>query len=157
MALNLLDPERPLIDILRAALPPDVKVGSAANLVGRQNVAGLCPAVLVKPGPSSITEADSDPAEEDAASVDEQLWTVLVLVQFIRDTETLDADFSEAGLLMGQVYNALQGIRFRSERPDDGFRTLTYAGQQEPAASENGVMEFAVDFSVVRAFNPDPT
>lgn len=151
MALNLLALEGVLIDVLRAALPSNVKVGSVANLVGRQSVTELCPAVLVKPGASSIVEADTDPAVGDAVTVEEQIWTVIVLVQFVRDTAGLNADFSAAGNLMAQIYSALQGLSIET------CRTFTYAGQQEPVPTEQGVVEFAVDFSVVRAFDPETT
>lgn len=146
--LNLFALEPVLLDALRAALPDNVKVASGANLVGRQNLAGLCPAVLVTPAESSPRGADDDPAADDALTVEEEVWTVTALVEFVRDRHGLTADFSEAGELLGRAYSALQGLSA------DSYRTLVYIGRQPPAPTAEGFCECSIDFTVTRAFAP---
>lgn len=146
--MNFFELEPILIAALRAALPASVKVGSAASIVGRQDMAALCPAVFVLPGDALAGPEDDDPDADDAITVEEGIWTAVVLDKFLRDTTTLDANFSAVGALMGLVYDTLHGLRA------PGHRTLTYAGRQQPAPTEHGVVEFAVDFTVVRAFEP---
>ena len=149
MALNLLALEPVLLEVLRAELPASVKVGSGANLVGRTSVAKLCPAVFVEPGDSAVLPADEDPAAGDAVTADDEVWTITVLVAFTRDASDLGADFSEAGELMGRVYNALHGLQVET------YRTLTYAGRQAPQIVEPGVCALSIDFAITRAFGPD--
>lgn len=145
---NLFALETVLLDALRAALPANVQVGSGANLVGRQNLAGLCPAVLVTPAESMVGGADDDPEEGDTVTVEDETWTVTALVEFVRDRRDLTANFQEAGELLGRAYSALQGLRA------PGYRTLVYTGRQPPAPTEQGVCECSIDFTVTRAFAP---
>lgn len=153
---NLFQLEPLLINRLRDQLPAEVAgdavfVGSLANLVGREDVAGLCPAVFVSPGPGAVVQPGDDDAEpDDAITMESESWTVLVLVKFVRDSAAFEASFQQAGQLMGAVYSALHG--WRAER---SYKPMYYAGKQQPEPSERGVMEFAVEFTVVRAFGPD--
>lgn len=154
--LNLLDLESPLIDRLRARVPAElggdeVFVGSLANLVGRTEVAPLCPAIFVSPGSSAAAQPGDDAAQaEDAITFDAESWTVLVMVKFLRDQQEFEASFAQAGQLMGAVYSALHGWR-----PGQSYHPMYYSGRQQPEPSEHGVIEFAVDFNVVRTFGPD--
>lgn len=150
---NLLALEQPLIDRLIDRLPVqwqgvNLLVGSLADVIGRQDLAELCPAVLVTPGTSTALDADGDPDAGDGVTAEEQQWLVVALVQFVRGTQPLT--YASAGQLMAQVYRALHGWR-----PGPEYRPLKYEGQDAPAPAEKGVMQFAASFSVLRAFDPD--
>lgn len=143
--LNLYALEDVLIKALRDKLPPEVKVGSALNLVGRQDLGAMCPGAFVLPGDQAPLDADTDP-DPDAVTVQDEQWSVITLTSAIRDTTDADADFAEAGTLLGHVYQALQGARV------PGYRTLVYTGTQPPNATAQGLCEATIDFTTVRAF-----
>jgi hypothetical protein len=152
---NLFEAETAIIARLRELLPAEVdgfalRIGSMANLVGRTDLAGVTPGVFVMPGASDVNAgADGDPADADAITVEDQVWTVVALVRFVRDSTDFDESFITAGALMGLAYSALHGFT-----PGAGYRPMVFSGQQPPEVGERGIINFAIDFTVVRAFAP---
>lgn len=145
---NLFALEPVLLQALREVLPAGVRVGSGANLVGRTSLAGLCPAVLVTPMESAVSDGDDDPAPGEAVTTEDETWTVTALVAFTRDADGLTSNFQQAGELLGRAYDALHGLGV------PGYRTLVYTGRQQPMPTVDGVCECSIDFNVIRAFAP---
>lgn len=125
---NLLFAEPLLIDAVRDAVPEFKTVKSWAEVPETIEAVGATPAAFVVYEGSAKAESVGG-----AATLSRQFWTVAVLIRRGQTTDSLAVQREEAGKLLAQVYNALQGLRLEGCRPlslVDGPTVQYYPGGQ---------------------------
>lgn len=135
--MNPLALEVTLIERLRAALP-DATVGSLANFVGSADVARHLPVVIVVPPAAELVDGG------EGAFIEEQTWAVEIAVDSTPDRTGFNADYQEAGELMGKAIAALAGFA-----PGAPYQAVRYNGRPEPVELAGRVhfpLEFVVTF-----------
>lgn len=141
--MNVYAAEPLIIARLKASLPPLVSVahiGSAANLVGRSDLARHLPGAFTMPGPADRT----DDGDDGSLIVERQTWVVVIATDFSRDAVGLTSDYSALGTLAAAVVQALTGWI-----PAAGFSTLKQISRADPQPSEGGWVELAITFDTV--------
>ncbi len=132
--MSFLSLESALVDRLKATLPSDVHVLTAADLAGVAEGSQPTPAVHVVYGGYRVVEANS------GFSTIEQTWYAVVTVRNVRGVKSGAGARNEADALLDAVYAALAAYKPPNARP----LAITNAPKPQTTA---GFMYFPLAFN----------
>lgn len=133
--MNLLALE-PLILARLAATVQNAEITSVASIAGAIDITRRLPLIFIQPAAADAADVRGD----GRAALDVQRWVVFVITQAVPDKRYLEANYQDAGELLGQVFVSLAGW---SAGP--GYGPMKYAGRLEPHI-ELGSAAFPVAF-----------
>lgn len=140
---NVFAAEANIIARLQSVTPALVasgNIGSAANLIGRTDLARWMPGLFIVPGPATRT----DDGDDGRLIVERQTWIIVVTTVFNRDAIGLSANYTALGILATGVIQALSGWI-----PQTGFTTLQLISRDGPQPSEGGWVELPLTFETI--------
>lgn len=108
---NYLIAEQLIVDRLRSRLSSNIKVLSAADLVGVSENAQATPAVHVIYDGYRPTQVTGNGRKQET----EQTWLTVIAVRNVRDTRAATATREDAGPIMLDCLKALQGWKLSDE------------------------------------------
>ena len=137
--MNMLVAEQNIIDRINSLITGFTTVGNPSIIAGLRDIGPLLPGCFVMPGPGEISAQERN----KAGAVEEQEWTLIIIVGHQYDDASDGITEAIAGGLMADCIAALSGWH-----PGSGFiRPFVYAGREAPTYGL-GYAEFPLTFTI---------